>query len=158
MKPIFNRKVMDDHNIFYDEDISLGEDLLLYSKLIASGARFGLTNIAMYLYAIRKTSISSKPKLTMELVKVNKRIEEYYFNSSRILTDEKYMKHFFKARKIALLWQVFAWAVKIGDFRQAGILLCKIPISFFALQVCQKSLDVLKHKIIKRIIRDLSKN
>ncbi len=60
LKPVIRREVLEVSSLRYDERLRLGEDFILYIKLLAAGARFRLTTAVGYLAVERETSLSAR--------------------------------------------------------------------------------------------------
>lgn len=58
LKPVIRRSALDAAGLRYDEQLRLGEDFVLYARLLARGARFRLTEAAGYVAIERPTSLS----------------------------------------------------------------------------------------------------
>lgn len=52
-KPIIKRLFLSTHGLRYNETLSCNEDLLFYAECLISGARFGFSRSAGYLYTVR---------------------------------------------------------------------------------------------------------
>ncbi len=58
MKPIFERKYLIEHDLWFDETLRIGEDYILLVSALASGAKCVIEPSAGYIYRIREDSIS----------------------------------------------------------------------------------------------------
>ncbi len=58
MKPIFERRFLEAHNLRFDETLRIGEDYALLASALASGARCAVEPTAGYIYHLRHGSIS----------------------------------------------------------------------------------------------------
>lgn len=63
MKPIFQRRFMEEHGLRFDESLPIGEDYLLLASALAKGGRCAVEPVAGYTYYIRSGSISRVLKL-----------------------------------------------------------------------------------------------
>ncbi len=63
MKPIFERRFLEEHGLQYDADLPIGEDYLLLVSALAKGGRCVIEPTAGYAYHIRSGSISRVLKL-----------------------------------------------------------------------------------------------
>ncbi|RIV89770.1 glycosyltransferase family 2 protein [Aurantiacibacter xanthus] len=59
LKPVVRRAFLDAHNLRYDETCRLGEDFVLYARMLALGARFTLIEHCGYAALQRSDSLSS---------------------------------------------------------------------------------------------------
>ena len=114
-KPVFLRRSLLEREIYYDEDISMAEDLLFYSRFIAAGGRFFLIDDALYRYALRQSSLSQLEApsadsfdLLGKLLLVNERIHH--------LSETKSMRHLLERRKKALWYEQCAMSLKQQRF------------------------------------------
>ena len=71
-KPMIRRSFIQNAGVRYREDVRIAEDFLLYSELLARGARFGTCGSTEYLYSVRPDSLS-RPKKTRvsDIVRAN---------------------------------------------------------------------------------------
>ena len=114
-KPIFLRRILLERGICYDEDISMAEDFLFYSRFIAAGGRLFLIKDAHYRYALRQTSLSqleapSSGNLDFleKLLLVNERV--------RHLTKTKRVRRLLERRRKALWYEQCALFLKEQRF------------------------------------------
>ncbi|WP_455272770.1 glycosyltransferase family 2 protein [Rhizobium herbae] len=63
MKPIFERRFLEEHGLRFDESLPIGEDYLLLASALAKGGRCAVDPFAGYTYYIRSGSISRVLKL-----------------------------------------------------------------------------------------------
>lgn len=63
MKPIFERRFLEEHALRFDETLPIGEDYLLLASALAKGGRCAVEPSAGYTYYIRTGSISRVLKL-----------------------------------------------------------------------------------------------
>ena len=63
MKPIFERRFLEEHGLHFDESLPIGEDYLLLASALAKGGRCAVEPTAGYTYYIRNGSISRVLKL-----------------------------------------------------------------------------------------------
>ncbi|WEZ85295.1 glycosyltransferase family 2 protein (plasmid) [Rhizobium sp. 32-5/1] len=63
MKPIFERRFLDEHSLRYDETLPIGEDYLLLVSALAKGGRCAIEPTVGYTYYVRSGSISRVLKL-----------------------------------------------------------------------------------------------
>ena len=128
-KPIVRRQFLVDHNLFYDEDISMAEDLLFYCRLIAAGGRFVMIKDAYYRYALRPQSLSQREAPSASN---SNHLDKLLLVNERLLALDNSVKfvRLLKMRRRALWYEQFAIALKEGRpleafkaFRQAGLLL-----------------------------------
>ncbi|MCV9962769.1 glycosyltransferase [Pararhizobium sp. BT-229] len=63
MKPIFERRFLEEHSLRFDESLPIGEDYLLLASALAKGGRCAVEPSAGYTYYIRTGSISRVLKL-----------------------------------------------------------------------------------------------
>lgn len=92
---IFNKSIIDEHNIRFDEKISLGEDLLFiieYIKYI--NTRIYIINKPLYHYTLRKAGINLNSK------------EKIYDKINRIMYTEKQFEELYKKHKINNLKEI----------------------------------------------------
>ena len=135
-KPIMRRSFLDATRLRYDPEVRLGEDLLLYSCLLAAGARFGVTSACGYNYTINANTISRRRVPTMELVEVNERIRRCVEASS--MPEREDVLALLSKRDAALRFQVLTWALKLGDLDFAIRLAASLPISTIVALVGEK--------------------
>jgi len=81
IKPILRRDQLQSLGVEYAEDIAFAEDFLLYAQVVMAGFRLGLTEAALYLYAVRTGSASNRSTLhqgrdATDFLEVNRRILE----------------------------------------------------------------------------------
>lgn len=60
VKPVMRRAFLEAHNLKYDENLRLGEDVLFYSTALLKGARFHLIPACGYYAVERANSLSSR--------------------------------------------------------------------------------------------------
>ena len=63
MKPVFERRLLEEHGLRFDESLPIGEDYLLLASALAKGGRCAVDPAAGYTYYIRSGSISRVLKL-----------------------------------------------------------------------------------------------
>ncbi|MCV9998805.1 glycosyltransferase [Pararhizobium sp. YC-54] len=63
MKPVFERRFLEEHGLRFDESLPIGEDYLLLASALAKGGRCAVEPAAGYTYYIRSGSISRVLKL-----------------------------------------------------------------------------------------------
>ncbi len=63
MKPVFERRFIEEHGLRFDESLPIGEDYLLLASALAKGGRCAVEPSAGYSYYIRNGSISRVLKL-----------------------------------------------------------------------------------------------
>jgi succinoglycan biosynthesis protein ExoO len=63
MKPVFERRFIEEHGLRFDESLPIGEDYLLLASALAKGGRCAVEPAAGYTYYIRSGSISRVLKL-----------------------------------------------------------------------------------------------
>jgi succinoglycan biosynthesis protein ExoO len=61
MKPIFNRKFINDHKLEYDESMNFGEDFVFYVEGLFNRAKIILIDEAYYIYSIPNGPSGSSP-------------------------------------------------------------------------------------------------
>lgn len=147
MKPIFRRKIIEANKLRYDEDIKLGEDLLFYASLIMIGARFGVTPDHLYRYSVRDDSISAKPRPSLQLVEVNKRITYRFRTLTDLLPDAISLPNILRDREFALWFQVFTWYLRLGMLKEALHATREMPLIFIMQQICNRILRRICPKI-----------
>ncbi|MFB0613904.1 glycosyltransferase family 2 protein [Aurantiacibacter poecillastricola] len=59
LKPVIRRDFLVRHDLSYDAQMRLGEDFDLYARMLALGARFGVTSACYYVAVERRASLSS---------------------------------------------------------------------------------------------------
>lgn len=59
LKPIFKTVFLRQHNLKYNESLRLGEDFILYARILALGGRFKITSTCGYVAIERANSLSS---------------------------------------------------------------------------------------------------
>ncbi|MFT8718010.1 glycosyltransferase family 2 protein [Acetobacter sp.] len=103
MKPLFRKEFMERQSISYDKDITLGEDSLIYSCIIMSGAKFRVIPDALYMYSVRDDSLSQVDIPTRQLLPATKKLLDFYVSrndrpDSRIidLIEKKYQSYLLK--------------------------------------------------------------
>lgn len=124
-KPIIRRSFLEDRGLRYDPSVRLGEDLLLYCSVAASGGRVGVTPQSGYHYTTNAQTLSQLRAPTMELVLVNEKIRcavaqadaKAFGGVLQLLLD----------RDAALRFQVFTWALKVFDVSLAIRIATSIP-------------------------------
>jgi succinoglycan biosynthesis protein ExoO/succinoglycan biosynthesis protein ExoU len=79
MQPLFRREFLDRHGIVYDERNRFSEDFLLYIECLARGAKWWVTPEPMYLYTIRKGSLTEQQS-SADLMRLR-------FAAQRLLAD-----------------------------------------------------------------------
>ena len=129
VKPVIRRAFLTKHAISYDESVRLGEDLLFYSRLIAQGARFGLTASAGYLYTTNVQTLSRRRAPTTELVAVNDKIR---LATANLPDPDGALAALLDVRGRALQYQVMTWAIKRGELKLAHDMLRSIPAEAIA--------------------------
>ncbi|MBF0888781.1 MULTISPECIES: glycosyltransferase [Gluconobacter] len=88
MKPVFRKEFILKENIFYDKELSIGEDSLFYSCMVVAGAKFMVIPDALYFYTVRDGSLSKINLPALQLMKIPKKIMEFCI-SRNIVIDRK---------------------------------------------------------------------
>ena len=135
-KPIIRRSFLTDSAVSYDPAVRLGEDLLFYSCLVASGAQFGVTDTCGYLYTTNAETISRRRSPTLELVEVNDKIRS--FVRSRRAEKGEGLIELLDEREGALRFQVLTWALKVADFSLASRMVASLPLATMVKLVGEK--------------------
>lgn len=60
IKPVLSRAFLQAHRIAYDETLRLGEDYILYARMLAAGAKFWVTDRVGYVAVERAESLSGR--------------------------------------------------------------------------------------------------
>lgn len=144
VKPLMRRAFLENAGIFYDEEIRVGEDLLLYGEALLAGAQFGLMDDALYVYSIRRTSLSRSRALWLpgfiDLSKVNDRFRAAVGDSDPAL--EKTLR----LRSYAHQYDVFSFSWKEGKLLSAFQSAMKMPANYI--------LQRIGHSAMRRLRRD----
>jgi len=111
IKPILRRERLQTLGVVYAEDIAFAEDFLLYAQLVMAGFRLGLTQVALYIYAIRPESASNRSTLLQgrdaaDFLEVNRRLME--------LHDASDFRLKFRRREQAIRYWRFVTLAKDG--------------------------------------------
>lgn len=125
-KPIIRRSYLTDSAVSYDPAVRLGEDLLFYSCLVASGAQFGVTDKCGYFYTTNAETLSRRRSPTLELIEVNNKIRD--FVRSRQVLKEEGLIELLDEREAALRFQVLTWALRVLDFNFASRMVASLPL------------------------------
>jgi succinoglycan biosynthesis protein ExoO/succinoglycan biosynthesis protein ExoU len=77
LKPVIRREFLARHGLRYDEEVRIVHDFLLYVECLLRGGLFLLHPEPLYVYALRRESLSNGKALTslLEIDRVNRRIE-----------------------------------------------------------------------------------
>jgi succinoglycan biosynthesis protein ExoO/succinoglycan biosynthesis protein ExoU len=77
LKPIIRREFLARHQLRYDEEVRIVHDFLLYVECLLRGGVFLLHPDPLYVYALRRESLSNGKALTslLEIDRVNRRIQ-----------------------------------------------------------------------------------
>lgn len=87
MKPIFERRFLEEHALRFDETLPIGEDYMLLASALAKGGRCAVEPTAGYAYYIRTGSISRVLKLHQ--VDAMRAADAVFLNNHRL--DEESM-------------------------------------------------------------------
>jgi cellulose synthase/poly-beta-1,6-N-acetylglucosamine synthase-like glycosyltransferase len=74
LKPLLRRDFLQQHGLYFAEEVQGAEDLLLYFECVMHGARMLLTTEALYLYAVALGSLSNRPGLARHQAAANRRM------------------------------------------------------------------------------------
>ncbi len=74
LQPIMRRAFLVQHGLRYSEEITTGEDFLLYFTCVSLGARFLLLPEALYVYRLRNTSVSHGSVAPLHVSQANRRM------------------------------------------------------------------------------------
>jgi glycosyltransferase involved in cell wall biosynthesis len=142
VKPLMRRAFLDGASLCYDEKIRVGEDLLLYGQALLAGARFGLIDEALYVYSIRRTSLSRSRHSWLpgfvDLSRVNEKFRDAVGNSDPAL--EKTLR----MRSYAHQYDIFSWSWKDGKLLSACHSATKMPASYIAQRMSESVMKRLR--------------
>jgi glycosyltransferase involved in cell wall biosynthesis len=124
-KPIIRRAFLEGRGLRYAEDIRSGEDLLLYGECLGAGARFGVMPDALYIYSIRRNSVSRSKGAGPHLVRVNDRL-----SAMPTVATDLALAQIFRKRAIALRYEVFSGSWKSGQLTDAIRAAREMPLGY----------------------------
>lgn len=130
MKPIFRREFLIRENIFYNEELSLGEDSLFYSCVVMAGARFMLIPDALYFYTVRDGSLSKVGLPALQLMKIPKKLTEFCI-SKKINIDQK-ISFAIESKYQSFLLKHSIDLIKCGFYKKSLSFLMMVNISTYA--------------------------
>lgn len=140
IKPIMRRRFLVEKGITYREDVWCAEDFLLYAQCLIAGARFGVMDEALYLYAQRSGSASaSSSAVHREVARVN-RIVARLEGAGR----PAYARAI-RARQARLDYHAFSRSLKTSHYLHAASSLIRVPAWFIAKHI--------SHALARRVRR-----
>jgi glycosyltransferase involved in cell wall biosynthesis len=73
-QPLIRRDFLSRHRIGYDTNLSASEDLVFLFACVAAGAHFRLVDEALYVYRLRRASVSRRPGVAQAQADANRRM------------------------------------------------------------------------------------
>ena len=113
-KPVIRIDAIKEAGLSYDEDIRLGEDYLLYGRMVSAGLRFGTTTDRLYCYTLRASSLTHTLIDSSSNIEVNRRIREASVRAKNAIQVMK----LFRVREAAFRYEDFVYALKRRQFRR----------------------------------------
>ncbi len=150
IKPLMSRKFLSDHNIYYQENMRLGEDFELYARALAIGAKLIITPTQGYISVVRANSLSGKHTETdlLNLRNCDKKLIEECALSKE---DKAALQQHYLSIECRLQWRLLIIAVKNRSLHEAiktfmhpypvPIYLCRQLIEQFFIRVFNKPND-----------------
>ncbi len=124
-KPIIRGAFLEAHGLRYAEDVRSGEDLLLYGECLAAGAQFGVMPDALYIYSIRRNSVSRSQGATPHLVRVNERLSAMATASADLALAQTLQK-----QRHELRYEIFSYSWKAGKLTDAIQTARELPLAY----------------------------
>jgi succinoglycan biosynthesis protein ExoO len=129
IKPILRRERLQGLGVEYAEDIAFAEDFLFYAQLVMSGFRLGLTDAALYVYALRADSASNRSTLhqgrdAADFLEVNRRLLKRH--DMAIDSQAKALRSKLKRREQAIRYWRFVTLAKGGHILAALNAACRV--------------------------------
>ncbi len=137
IKPMVRRSFLDANSLRYEADIVIGEDFLLYSRLLLANARFGMVDAAYYRYSRRRDSVSFSRGSTFQLIEVNRRVRACLGDvsverSPDTIGNRSDLAAILAGREIALWYQLFSWSLVNGHLMTAMKCARHIPATYLS--------------------------
>ena len=131
MQPLSRRDFLDAHGIVYDERNRFAEDFLFYIECLARGAKWWFTPEPMYLYTIRKGSLTEQQS-TADLMRLRSAAQRLLADPQTALDPSLFQAIRRHSRKIDrnYYYRAFTDAVKGRRFDTAAQLLFENSSSF----------------------------
>lgn len=129
IKPLMRRSFLLANDITYRDDVWCAEDFLLYAQSILKGARFGVMDEMLYIYAERSDSVSASGPAAhraVEVARVNRLVGQMAHD--KLPTHDRLVRE----RQTRFDYFAFAQLLKNAQLREAALTLSRIPIGFVA--------------------------
>lgn len=129
IKPLMRRSFLQANAITYRDDVWCAEDFLLYAHTILKGARFGVMDDALYIYAERSDSVSASgpaARRAAEVARVNRLIGQMAHGRSP--ADDRLVRE----RQTRFDYFAFAQLLKNRQYRDAALAVRRVPIGYVA--------------------------
>jgi glycosyltransferase involved in cell wall biosynthesis len=129
IKPLMRRSFLLANGITYRDDVWCAEDFLLYAQTILKGARFGVMDEPLYIYAERSDSVSASgpaARRAAEVARVNRLVGQMAHGRSP--ADDRLIRE----RQTRFDYFAFAQLLKNAQFREAALTLSRVPIGYVA--------------------------
>ena len=129
IKPLMRRSFLQANGIAYRDDVWCAEDFLLYAQTLLKGARFGVIDDPLYVYAERSDSVSASgpaARRAAEVARVNRLVGQ--MARGRSPADDRLVRE----RQTRFDYFAFAQLLKNARFREAAATLSRVPIGYLA--------------------------
>lgn len=93
LKPVVRRAFLDTHGLRYDEALRLGEDVALYTRMLAAGAKFLTVARCGYVAVERRTSLSGS-HATADLAALLGAVDAWAAEAQLIAADRAVLKRY----------------------------------------------------------------
>ena len=109
-KPVLRARALKETGLFYDEDVRISEDYLLYGTMILAGLRFGVTPAPGYRYHLRTASLVHSAGNSDGHVAVNRRLWQAWRGSKSAASED--LGTIFTKREAAFRYADFVYAAR----------------------------------------------
>ncbi|MDX2328385.1 glycosyltransferase family 2 protein [Sinorhizobium medicae] len=122
MKPVFERRFLENHGLRFDETLRIGEDYILLASALACGGRCAVEPSAGYIYHIREGSISRVLRLEHidAMIAADEAfLQRYVLDAQAQEMQRKRMRGFRQARSFLVLVDQLKKRSLAGAFKTA---------------------------------------
>lgn len=128
IKPLMRREFLARHGLAYDPDLRLGEDYVLYVRLLALGARLGLCRPMGYVAVERADSLSGRHRIE-DLRALRDRDHELAALRPLTATERRAFRAHYVSLDKRLQWRRLIEAIKAREPATALSTLTSIPVT-----------------------------
>ena len=128
-KPLMRRSFLTENDVTYRGDVWCAEDFLLYAQSILKGARFGMMNDTLYVYAERSGSVSASGPAAHRAVEVA-RVSRLVGQMARGRSPAN--DRLVRKRQARFDYAAFAQLLKNAQRREAALMLSRVPVGYAA--------------------------